>query len=862
MTRLYRMLLHFYPTSFRLEYGEGMTALLAERATGLGPLGRARLLLGAVAETIPNALAAHGSILAQDLRYTARTLSRAQGFALTAVLVTALGVGANTAAFSVADFVLLRPLPYPQADRLVKLFEGSADGSGFNELSPAEYRDWKGMNTTFQAIGAYTDRAVNLTGAGEPQRLQIAAMTPELLPLIGVSPLLGRVFHPSSDGEEDLRTVVLSHGLWQAQFGGDAGVLGRSVNLHGTPHEVIGVMPPGFNFPRRDVQAWLPLVFHEDDFVDRDDTYIKGVGRLADGVTLAQARADLTVVTTRLGRDYPETSAGTIPFIFALQDEVSQQSRVLLLALCGASLCILLLACANLANLLLARAGARARELAVRAALGAGRERLVRQLVTESITLAAIGGAAGVLVSVLAVPLLARLVPTTLPIAGRPGLDLRVLAMAALFTGLTGLGFGLLPALRVGGRTGFAGLREGSRSGGAGRQRLRALLVTLEVAVSVVLLISSGLLIRAIWVVQATDPGFTPQNVLTLRTALPRPKYDSPVRRAEFYDRVLRDVRALPGVESAAYITGLPMVMTGGIWDVTIPGRQAPRDGSDGVSLRFVTPQFFGSLGIPIHRGRDVADGDTGDRPFVAVVSRSFVRQHWPDEDPIGKQFQVAFQPRTVVGVVGDVKVRGLEQRNEPQVYLPAPQVPEGGLIAYDPKDLVIRHAGTDVTLLPAVRRIIYAADPAQPISDVRPLAEVVAGETATRRAQFLLLGALAAIALLLSGVGIHGLLAYTVSQRSHEIGVRLALGARPGSVARMVLSEGMRLALLGIVPGVLGAYAAARGMSALLFGVQPADPATIAAAVLVVLLMALAGCLLPALRAVRVNPMQALRAE
>jgi len=862
MTRLYRLLLHFYPTSFRLEYGEEMKALLAERAAGLGPLGRARLMLGAVAETIPNALAAHASILAQDLRYTARTLSRAQGFALTAVLVTALGVGANTAAFSVADFVLLRPLPYPEADRLVKLFEGSADGSGFNELSPAEYRDWKGMNTTFQAMGAYTDRAVNLTGAGEPQRLQVAAMTPELLPLIGVSPLLGRVFHPSSHGEEDLHTVVLSHGLWQAQFGGDAGVLGRSVNLHGTPHEVIGVMPPEFNFPRREVQAWLPLAFHEDDFVDRDDTYLKGVGRLANGVTLAQARADLTVVTTRLGRDYPQTSGGTIPFIFALQDEVSQQSRVLLLALCGASLCILLLACANLANLLLARAGARARELAVRAALGAGRERLVRQLVTESVALAAIGGAAGVLVSLLAVPLLARLVPTTLPIAGRPGLDLRVLATAALFTGLTGLGFGLIPALRVGGRTGFAGLREGARSGGAGRQRLRGLLVTLEVAVSVVLLISSGLLIRAIWVLQATDPGFTPQNVLTLRTALPRPKYDSPLRRTEFYDRVLRDVRGLPGVESAAYITGLPMVMTGGIWGVTIPGREAPRDGGDGVSLRFVTPQFFGSLGIPIHRGRDVDDGDTGDRPFVAVVSRSFVRQHWPDEDPIGKQFQVAFQPRTVVGVVGDVKVRGLEQRNEPQVYLPAPQVPEGGLIAYDPKDLVIRHAGKDATLLPAVRRIIHAADPAQPISDVRPLAEVVAGETATRRAQFLLLGALAAVALLLSGVGIHGLLAYTVSQRSHEIGVRLALGARPGSVARMVLSEGMRLALLGLVPGLLGAYAAARGMSALLFGVQPADPATIAAAVLVVLLMALAGCLLPALRAVRVNPMQALRAE
>jgi putative ABC transport system permease protein len=862
MIRLYRVLLYLYPASFRVEYGDEMTAVFAERGVGAGTLHRVRLLLGAVAETFPNALAVHWEMLAQDLRHTARTLNHAQGFAITAVLVTALGVGANTAAFSVADFVLLRPLPYPQADRLVKLWEGSADGSGYNELSPADFHDWRGMNTTFQAMGAYTDGAMNLTGAGVPQRLQTASMTPDLLPLMGASPFLGRLFHTEDNGDADLRTVVLGYGLWQAQFDGDAGVLGRSVNLNGVPYEVIGVMPPGFLFPTRNVQAWLPLVFHEDDLVDRDNTYLKGVGRLADGVTLDQARADLTVVTARLARDYPATNAETIPFLLALHDEVPRQSRQLLLALCGASLCILLLTCANLANLLLARAGARERELAVRAALGAGRERLVRQMITESATLALIGGAAGVFVSVLAVPLLARLVPTTLPISGQPGVDLRVLSIAALFTGLTGLGFGLIPALRVGGRTGFGALREGARAGGGRKQRLRAVLVTVEVALSVVLLISSGLLIRAIWRVQATDPGFVPRNVMTLRTALPRPQYDSPVRRAEFYNRVLAEVRALPGVEGAAFITGLPMVMTGGIWGVEVPGEEARHDGGDGVSLRFVTPQFFSTLGIPILRGRDVADGDSGDRPFVALVSASFVTRHWPNEDPIGKQFQVAFHDRTVVGVVGDVKVRGLERMNEPQVYLPAPQVPAGGLINYDPKDLVIRHAGPSAALLPVLRRIIQAADPAQPISDVRPLAEVVAGETATRRAQLLVLGALAAIALLLSGVGIHGLLAYTVSQRSHEIGVRLALGAEPAAVARMVMSEGMRLALLGVVPGVLGAYAAARGMSALLFGVEPSDPATIASVVIVVLLMALAGSLLPALRAVRVNPMQVLRAE
>jgi putative ABC transport system permease protein len=465
-------------------------------------------------------------------------------------------------------------------------------------------------------------------------------------------------------------------------------------------------------------------------------------------------------------------------------------------------------------------------------------------------------------VAVLAVPLLARLVPPTLPIAGQPSLDLRVLALAALFTGVTGLGFGLIPALRVSGRTGLAALREGTRSGGGRRQRLRTVLVTLEMAVSVVLLISCGLLIQAVWRVQATDPGFVPHQVLTLKTALPRPRYDSPVRRAEFYRRVLADVRALTGVQSAAYITGLPMVMTGGIWRVVIPGREVPRDGSDAVSLRFVTSQFFRTMSIPLRSGRDVEDGDTGDRAYVAVVSESFVHRHWPDEDPLGKTFQFRDEVRVVVGVVGDVKVRGLERTNEPQLYLPAAQVPEGALINYDPKDLVIRHSAQGVALLPAVRRIVRAADPEQPISDVRTLEDVVAGETATRRAQLRVLGALAAIALVLAGVGIHGLLAYTVSQRSREIGVRLALGAEPAGVARMIMAEGMRLAVFGIVPGVAGAYAAARAMRALLFGVEPADPGTIAAVVGLALVMTVAGSLVPALRALRVSPMSVMRSE
>jgi putative ABC transport system permease protein len=409
----------------------------------------------------------------------------------------------------------------------------------------------------------------------------------------------------------------------------------------------------------------------------------------------------------------------------------------------------------------------------------------------------------------------------------------------------------------------MSGLREGARSGGGQKQRLRNVLVGVEVAASVVLLISSGLLIRAVWRIQSIDPGFVPGRVITLKTALPRPKYDFTQRRLQFYDRVLTDVRALPGVVSAAYISGLPMVMTGRITGVVIPGREvSPTFRNDVVSIRYVTPQYFRTMGIPLLRGRDVEAGDIAGRAPVAVVSESFAKQFWPNEDPIGRTFVCREETRTVVGIVGDVKVRGLERANEPQLYVSAGQVPDTAFMNDDPKDLVIRYAGATGTLLPAVRRIVAAADPEQPISDVRTMEDVVAGETATRRAQLRVLGALAAIALLLSGIGVYGLLAYTVSQRSREIGVRLALGAEPAGVARMIVSHGMKLALVGIVPGVLTAYAAARGMRALLFGVDPADPATILSAVALVVIMTLAGSLVPALRAVRLNPMLALRVE
>jgi len=534
--------------------------------------------------------------------------------------------------------------------------------------------------------------------------------------------------------------------------------------------------------------------------------------------------------------------------------------RVMLLALCGASLSLLLLTSANLANLLLARAAGRERELAVRTALGAGRERLVRQLLTENILLALVGGAAGILVATVSMPLFAHLIPTSTLLTARPSLDLRVLGLAAGFTALTGIGIGLLPALRAS-RAGFAVLREGSRGGGR-RQRLRSVLVTAEVALSVALLISTGFLIRAIVKVQAVDPGFVADDVLTVRTQLPTPRYDDSVRRIQFYQRVLADVRTIPGVSAAAYTSGLPMILTGGITGVEVPGAEVRSSRTEGVSWRLITPQFFQVLGVPVRRGRGLEEADGPGRPLVVVVSESFVQRYWPGRNPIGLSFKVRGADRSVVGVVRDIKVRGLERTNEPQVYLPAYQVLSDVPGLYSPKDLVIKSAGHGTDLLPTVRAIVRRADPEQPISDVRMLTEVVTRETEGRKAQLGILLVLAGVALVLTAIGIQGLLAFLVTQRAQEIGVRLALGADPGRVAAMIVGEAGRWTAVGSVAGVLIAYAAARGMSALLFGLSPKDPVSFAAGLAVVVLVTLAGTIAPAYRAVRISPLIALRSE
>lgn len=858
--RLYRALLHLYPRSFRDEYGGEILAVIeARRRSSPGGAARAALFLETVADTAVTAGRVHAGILAQDLRYTFRSLRRSPSFAITAVLLTALGIGATTAAVAVADHVLLKPLPYAEPDRLVRFWQEDRLVSGFNVLSPGNYRDLVAGVTAFESVAAYTPQYANLVGDGPPVRLEGQLATGDLFKVLGRRPALGRTFTP--EDETVAAPVVLSHGAWMTHFAGDSSIVGRTVRLNGTLHEVIGVMPADFMFPDRQTEFWAPLMFPPEAFEDRSNTFLWTVARLRDGRSLAQTDAELDAVAADLERRFPQENARLGILTVDLRGTLTAANRLTIAAVAGAAIALLLIASTNLAGLLLSRGLARRREMAVRAAIGAGRERLLRQLLTESFVVAAAGGTLGALLAVLATSLLARLVPVPLPIADTPTVDWRFAAIAAVATVLTAVVCGTLPARRAASGTATEALRESARTGPSRRtEALRGLLVVGQVAASVVLLVCAVLLAQALWRVQGRDPGFDARGVLTMRTALPWPKYGPTPARVAFYERVLDGVRALPGVESAGFITGLPMLVPALIWEVEAEGGAPLGPRQNTVGLRFVTPGYFDAMGIPLKEGRDVSEADTRDAPFVAVVSESFARRHWPGQSAIGRRFNVAFFDRIVVGVVGDVRVRGLERESEPQVYMAAPQVPDFGLLASPPKDLAVRASVPPATLLPAIREIVRRVDPEQPISGVRMLDEVLEEQTAPRATQLRVLTAFAALAVLLAAVGLYGLLAFGVSQRTREIGLRMALGATPGSLVARVTGRGVGLAAVGVALGAAGAYAAGRWMEALLAGVSPADPAAYAAAGALALALALAGTLPPAFRASRVSPLEAVR--
>jgi predicted permease len=862
--RFYGLLLHLYPASFRVEYGDDMRAMFARRwQAARGALPRLALLAGAAADVLSNALSAHADLLRQDARYTLRTMARSPGFAATAIVVTALGIGATTATFSIADHVLLRPLPYRDSERLVKLWQESLTGTSRGEFSASNYRDWKRLARSFEAMGAYRPLAANLVGQGEPARVSGWAVEPDLFSTLGARPAMGRLLLASDDLTGAPGAVVLSDGLWKGRFGADPGILGRKVLLDDEAYTVVGVMPRGFDFPTRDTELWTATRFDENALADRGDGWLLAVARLKRGVSLAQARSEMRVIAAQLEREYPKENARQSATVTRLRDEIPRRSRVMVIVLFGAALGLLLIACTNLANLLLSRALARRRELAVRTAMGAGRQRLARQLITESLILALVGGALGLALAAAAVPMAARLIPMSLPVSELPRVDLPILVFALLLTSVTGVGFGVAPALRACADAESGGLKEGERAGvGRRTERLQALLVVAEVTASVALLIGSGLLLRALWRLQSVDPGFRSQGVLTMRTNLPLPRYGETQKRALLYRRVLSDVRALPGVSNAAYTSGLPMVMRGGIWGVTPEGQPQDPDHARSASLRFVTPGFFDTMGIALRAGREFAETDTAKMPFVVVVSESLARRYWPEENALGRRLKVAFNDREIVGVVADVRVRGFEQTSEPQIYLSYQQVDDSSIIGYIPKDLVIRTTSRPAALLPGIRAAVAKADPTLPISEVRMLSEIVEADTAPRQVQLRVLGGFAALAFLLAGIGIHGLLAFTVSQRAREIGVRMALGAQAGSILRMVLRQGTLLAAAGVVLGAGLAYAAGKAMQALLAGVSPADVPTFAAAIVLSLAMTLLGSLFPALRAARLDPAIVMRAE
>jgi len=865
--RFYRLLLHLYPRAFRSEYGGEMRLDFSERLRrASGPFARMALVLQAPLDVLTNAMGVHWDLLRQDLRHMARSHVRAPGLAVTAILVTALGIGANTAVFSITDQVLLRPLPYADSERLVKLWQHEP-GYSRMELSPPNYLDWKRMSSSFEAMAAYYGFSMNLVGQGDPVSVETAVVQGDLFRILEIEPVMGRAIVAEDEREGAPRAVVLSYSLWQGLFGGSRDVLGRTVRLDDRASTIVGVMPPDFHFPRRDTELWTSLQFTRDDsFEDRSNSYLQVLAKLRPGVSLDEARAEMELVTEELERAYPEENEKTRATVVSLRDEISVQARLLLSALFGASICVLLIACANLAHLLLGRGIERRKELTVRTALGAGRERLVRQLPTESLTLAVLGGVAGLVLASFSLPLLAQLAPANLPVAQKTTLDPRVLAFAALVTTFTGVAFGVLPAFRSSGGFEVKGLREGGRDGvGGRRQRLRSALVVGEVAVSVALLIASGLLVRALLKIQAIDPGFRTSDVVALQTPLSTSRYEKTERRAALYARVLSHVRSFPGVRSAAFTSFLPMVTQGGIWEVEIPGLPVGKDVPETASLRFATPDFFSTLGIPLRRGRDVAESDTLDAPLVAVVSESFARRYWPDQDPLGRSFGFAFAERTVVGVVGDIRVRGLERTSEPQVYLPYRQVQDQWLLGYAPKELVLRlePGGMDrAPILAMVRKALHEADPELPLSEMRTLEDVIDAQTAPRLIQARVVGAFAALSILLSAVGIYGLLSFAVARRRAEIGLRMAFGARSSDILKMVFGEAVLLALLGSFLGVILGYAAARSLEALLAGVEPGDTLTYALTAAIALAMTIAGSLVPALRAVRFDPVRCIRAE
>jgi predicted permease len=807
----------------------------------------------------------------QDLRYGLRVLLKNPGFTAVAVIALALGIGANSAIFSVVNTVLLRPLPYKDPDRLVMVWEENAK-AGYPRDTPAaaNYIDWRDQNQVFEGMAAIADQSFNLTGAGEPERIEGRRVSASLFPLLGVEPHLGRALLPEEDQPGGNRVVVLSHGLWQRRFGSDAKIIGQPLTLNGESYEVVGVMPPHFQFPTREDELWVPIAFTPQQAANRGNHYLQVVARTKPGVTLEQAQAEMSTIAARLRQQYPEQNTDLGATVTPLHEHVVGDIRPALLVLLGAVGFVLLVACANVANLLLARAAARQKEIAVRIALGASRLRLVRQFLTESVLLAVLGGVVGLLLSVWGVSLLKTFIPENISQARAITIDARVLGFTVLVSLLTGLIFGLAPAVQASNFNLNETLKEGGRDSAAGSRgnRIRALLVVAEVAVSLVLLIGAGLLINSFLRLRSVDPGFRADNLLTMSIVLPQQKYPDAARRAAFYTELVSRIEALPGVKSAAVTNWIPLVFQGDSIGFSIEGRPDPAPGQGRrptVVTRVVHPHYFRTMGIQLLRGREFGEQDGAESPAVAVVSETMARRHWPGEDPTGKRITpgpaTSTDPDdwvTIIGVAQDVRQFELGADPKPQMYVPYAQ----GWSSFAPRHLVVSTAVEPLSLAATVRQTVWEIDKDQPVSDIRTMEEVLSESLARQRFSMLLLGIFAAVALALAAVGIYGVMSYSVAQRTHEIGIRMALGAQRGDVLKLAVGQGLKLVLIGVALGLAAAFVLTRVMASLLFGVSATDPATLVTISLVLIGVAVLASYIPARRATKVDPMVALRYE
>jgi predicted permease len=789
--------------------------------------------------------------LRQDLRYGVRSLTRSPGFAVVTLAILALGIGANTTIFSIVNSVLIRPLPFREPERLMMLDERLLPRFEHFEASPLDVLGWREKGRAFESIAAYVGVAFNRTGAEGPERITGMRITANLPALLGVQPVLGRVFTAEEDREGADRVVLISSGFWRRVLGADPHVVGRGLHLNGVGFTVVGVMPDAFRFPG-ETEIWTPMAFTKQELTGQNNHFVWGVGRLKPGVTRDQAAADMEVVMRQLPTPWRVN-------VTPLADHYVGQVRFALVVLLGAAGAVLLIACANVAGLLLARASTRQREIHLRASLGASRGRLVQQLVTETMVLALAGGGLGLLAAWLAIGAVRALPLAAIARLDETSLDLRVLLFTLAASTSTGLIVGLTPAFRLSRTSLQDALRGGPRVSGEGRTRWRQALVAAEIALALVLLAGAGLLLGTVWRLLEIRPGFAADHTLTARVDLPVAVYAELAQRRQFAEEVVARLQRVPGVHAAGISSGLPFVSVGdtGVTFETIPAGSA-NPGAASNHYR-VTPQYFRTLGIPLIRGRLFSDQDTPDRPPVAIINETVARRFFAGQDPLGKRLGISDDPRfwrEIVGVVGDVKQEGLRAPIAPQVYEPFAQRPRRSF------SIVVRALGDPTSLAGEVRRAVLAVDPHQPLSNMQTLDTLIARSITRDRFAAWLLATFGALAALLAAIGIYGLMAYSVARRTNEIGLRMALGADRRGILRLVLGESLRPLGIGLVVGIIGALTVTRVLGTLLYEIQPRDPATLGAAVTLLAVTALVAAFIPARRAARVDPMTALRTE